>query len=207
MILGGCSCGGDIVNCGSNCVACGCEAVGKLNGCICTRCAVQCASCCICNSFEEGGCYDRLTGVTCLACAEHYRSCTVTKNTELLNPDDDDDYTVTKISAGVDSVKNLTPKNWKNDDMVMEVKARVMFKFEPYGTNKTIKFDNVRVEVTCKFGDSVVETSTRWVGSAKSGKDYDVKPTFYFNFNQKAFPDAHSPSAYTVTYKLYGEKK
>lgn len=191
LTLVGCSTMGTLFNCFTNLIGCSLQTVGKCNTCnipyvfwSLASCGVLCRNCdvwkdCGCG---ETHCYDNVCVEAWISCGEGCKSATCRDDTVKLGDRVEGKYPLT-ISHSSSSEFDA----W-NEIIRYHFTVTVRVKFE----GEDLKYDNVTVD--CKVGDM---TSSRWIGSAKSGKEYKVECEFYCS-DASAFYDQ------TMQIEVYG---
>ena len=169
LTLVGCSTMGTLFNCFTNLIGCSLQTVGKCNTCNIPYVFWSLASCgvlcCNCDVWKDCGCgethcYDNVCVEAWISCGEGCKSATCRDGGQSLNYSSDYPLS-TRYAFGEEKRIN---------DMISCTTMTVWVKFE----GEDLKYDNVTVD--CKVGDM---TSSRWIGSAKSGKEYEVECEFY----------------------------
>lgn len=167
LTLVGCSTMGTLFNCFTNLIGCSLQTIGKCNTCyvpylfwsgasFCTLCRES--ALCSCGPT----CYDEACVNPWFGCGEKCKSTTCRDGGQSLNYSSDYPLS-TRYAFGEEKRIN---------DMISCTTMTVWVKFE----GEDLKYDNVTVD--CTVGNM---TSSRWIGSAKSGKEYEVECEFYHN--------------------------
>jgi hypothetical protein len=91
-----------------------------------------------------------------------------------------------------------------DDCKYMKITGSVTVRF----SKSEVKYDNVSVVCKLTYSSNKSVTSTRWVGTMKSGKGYTVEPEFYVKLNSDELNrgDYRNTDYYTLTYYLIGQE-
>lgn len=172
LVLVGCSAAGSCLNCLTNTFGGMFDCVGKCNSCELSYYFWSCASCgflcrgCDLNCRESGYNYDDLCIGTCYECGEScYSSVKTTDTLDLLLGVADGKVDMT-YQCGTPVLESVSAG-------ILRAVVTVQVTFG----GEDCRYDNV--SVTCTIEG--IQPSTRWIGSARSGKTYEVECEYYVN--------------------------
>ena len=172
LSLVGCSAAGSLMNCVTNACGSAFDCVAKCNTCEVSYYFWSCASfgilCrgCDRDCRETGHNYDDLCISSCYECGELCRS----------NVSTTDTVSLTDLAAGNKIDMKYTVYE-RDLTFVSEGVGRGVIQVTVQFGGEDCRYDNV--SVTCSIAG--LQSSTRWIGTAKSGNTYTVECEFYVN--------------------------